>query len=216
MFEIQKASAAEAAQPNETTMAAINALTRRPLTPEEVYTFSVRACDDQPDRDYERFTADCLKGLLPLYIGKTVIFDHFWSAGNQTARVYGGEIAKDGEATYLRLSCYMLQSEANAPTIAAIDGGILREVSVGCSCGKLTCSICGEPYGTCDHRKGHEYDGKLCIGEISDPHDAYELSFVAVPAQPAAGVCKSAARRGMTSNELDAAKARIRLEKNRF
>ena len=33
--------------------------------------------------------------------------------------------------------------------------------------------------------------GKKCIGELSEPTDAYEFSFVAVPAQPGAGVTKS-------------------------
>ena len=39
----------------------------------------------------------------------------------------------------------------------------------------------------------HEaYGGKLCCGELSDPYDAYEWSFVAVPAQKNAGVTKTA------------------------
>ena len=43
----------------------------------------------------------------------------------------------------------------------------------------------------CSHIKGREYNGELCCGELSDPTDAYEFSFVAVPAQRAAGVIKT-------------------------
>ena len=40
--------------------------------------------------------------------------------------------------------------------------------------------------------QGETYDGKLCCGVLSNPVDAYEFSFVAVPAQPGAGVTKGA------------------------
>jgi hypothetical protein len=43
----------------------------------------------------------------------------------------------------------------------------------------------------CGHVKGRTYDGKLCWGELCEPKDAYEFSFVAVPAQRSAGVIKS-------------------------
>lgn len=217
MFDIIKAAAAEAATPDDAALEAINALSRRPLAAEEIYTFAVVACDDQPDRDYERFTADCLAGLLPLFLGKPVLIDHNWSADNQCARIYGGELATDNGATQLRLQCYMLRTEDNADKIAAIDGGILREVSVGCACKRMTCSICGKDYGECEHRKGYEYNGQTCLGLISEPADAYELSFVAVPAQPAARVCKRHERpEHMTTEALERAKARLRIERARL
>ena len=40
------------------------------------------------------------------------------------------------------------------------------------------------------------YNSKLCCGELTDPYDAYEWSFVAVPAQKLAGVTKSAYTKG--------------------
>ena len=49
---------------------------------------------------------------------------------------------------------YVLRTERNADLIADIEGGIKKEVSVGCAMGQARCSICGEPYGTCAHRKG--------------------------------------------------------------
>ena len=78
-----------------------------------------------------------------------------------------------------------------------IDGGIKKEVSVGCSIGKKVCSICGadRQEATCGHQPGKKYGGRLCYTLLEDPTDAYEWSFVAVPAQPAAGVTKSHAAR---------------------
>ena len=55
---------------------------------------------------------------------------------------------------------------------------------------KCVCSICGKDIGTCAHKKGEVYGGKLCCAELTGAQDAYEWSFVAVPAQPRAGVLK--------------------------
>lgn len=59
---------------------------------------------------------------------------------------------------------------------------------MGCSMGRSVCSICGK--ANCAHVKGRIYDGTRCHRVLLDPQDAYECSFVAVPAQRAAGVVK--------------------------
>lgn len=214
MLQINKTMTTEKSVTNA-DLAAINKLTRRPLTAEEVYTFAVRACDDQPDRDHERFSADCVRQLAPLFVGKTVIFDHSWTANGQAARIYATEVCKDGDATYLLAKIYMLRLPETEPLIAAIDGGIIKEVSVGCAVSTSTCSICGKGYLGCPHFKGTVYDGDRCIAILSEPTDAYELSFVAVPAQPKAGVQKSAGGK-MSLNDADRAKARLIIEKLRY
>ena len=55
---------------------------------------------------------------------------------------------------------------------------------------RSTCSICGADYGSCEHRKGESYGGQTCVAVLCEPEDAYEFSFVAVPAQKQAGVLK--------------------------
>lgn len=215
-LEITKAATTAKSAVAEADMALINAQALRELTPEEVFTFKVQACNDLVDRDCERFPLETLEKLAPMYVGKTVIFDHVWSAGNQTARVYKTYMAKREGYNALMAECYMLRSDATMDIIAAIQGGILREVSVGCAISKTACSICGEEYGTCQHQKGAVYDGKLCICDLLDPVDAYELSFVAVPAQPQAGVTKSTHGRGPTPTELSEAKARLEIEREKW
>ena len=215
MFQVHKASQTVKAA-GEAEMDAINALTRRALTPEQVYTFPIRLCDDQPDRDYEQFSLDCLKALAPMFLGRPILFDHRWSAHEQTARIYATGLEKEDGANYLLAKAYLLRLPETESIIAAIEGGILKEVSVGCAVNSVTCGICGELYYGCDHRKGQEYDGKMCVAVLDDPADAYEASFVAVPAQPHAGVRKAARRNEMSTEAADRAKAELRLENLRF
>ena len=178
----------------------INALTIKELTAEEVFIFKVAMCDNEVDRDFEYFPAETLKELGELFKGRTVISDHRRTAGNQVARIYDTELvqsdesAKSGEPyTQLVAKCYMLKSEATADLIASIEAGITKEVSVSCAIKSAVCSICGmdnrETY--CKHFNGREYDGKTCYFALEGAKDAYELSFVAVPAQPKAGVTKA-------------------------
>lgn len=216
-FQINKAATTTKSAATEADMTLINAQALRDLTPDEVFTFKVNACNDQVDRDFERFTPATLTGLAKLFVGKTVIFDHCWSASNQTARIYKTSVTQqENGSNVLTAECYMLRNGSTKDLIAAIEGGILREVSVGCAIGKAVCSICGEEYGTCAHLKGATYDGKLCICELHDPVDAYELSFVAVPAQPNAGITKEVQKSDWTPAEMTAAKARLEIEQEKW
>ncbi len=176
----------------------INQLSRKELTAEEVYVFSVKLCDNEVDRDGECFPRETLEGLAPLFMGKGGIFDHSWSAKGQSARLFftqvveeGGIVTQSGEGyTYLKGLAYMVRTAENAGLIAEIEGGIKKEVSVGCSVKRSACSICGGDPQSCGHQKGEVYDGTLCYTLLLEAQDAYEFSFVAVPAQPRAGVMR--------------------------
>ena len=203
-MQISKDAAVKAiGVPEEGEMALINRLTRRELMADEVYTFALRLCDNDIDRDFERFDDNTLDELAPLFVGTSGVFDHQWSARGQTARIYRTEVVGgDGNLTadgrpyrFLKGWAYMMRTGENTPLIAEIDGGIKREVSVGCAVERVLCSVCGEPLEECPHEKGKEYDGQVCHGVLTGATDAYEWSFVAVPAQRKAGVIKSAGRR---------------------
>lgn len=178
----------------------INNYTRRKLKKEEVYIFSVVLCDNEVDREYEKFTKDALDKLALLFVGKTGIMDHDAKSENQLARIFSCEVEMVKGKTnslgeqYYRLvaRAYMPKCEKNNDFILEIDSGIKKEVSVGCSVKNMTCSVCGGnvKLKSCDHIKGEVYDGAVCHAVLSDPIDAYEWSFVAVPAQKNAGVIK--------------------------
>ncbi len=208
MDRIDKLKALKATPINpEADIALINQYAHKELTPEDVFCFPINLCDNDVDRDTERFTKASLDKLAKLFVGKSGILDHRWSAEKQVARLYRCETEEKseknslGEPLYvLRGSAYMLRNEANTSLIEAIEGGIVKEVSVGCRMGECACSICGKKLKfdwvtwtyQCEtgHIKGQEYDGKLCVGELKDPKEAYEFSFVAVPSQRSAGVTK--------------------------
>lgn len=185
---------------NPEELSKINRLTRREFSADELYTFSVILCDNDIDRDGERFSDVALEQLMPLYIGKSGIVDHNPSAENQKARIFDTELITDGTRLtkygmpykYLKAKAYMVRTDENKNLIAEIDGGIKKEVSVSCSAASRKCSICGcdRNESSCIHTNGESYDDKLCHTILGDITDVYEWSFVAVPAQVNAGVTK--------------------------
>lgn len=195
----------------------INRLSRKKLSEDEVYIFPVTLCDNEVDRDYERFSISALHQLEKLFIGKTGISDHSMRSSDQTARIFRTWIEENPERTTLsgekytalKASAYMIRTLKNEDVIKEIDAGIKKEVSVGCSLKKHTCSICGSE--RCTHIRGKSYNGKLCYTILSEATDAYEWSFVAVPAQREAGVTKMYKNKEKTKmeNPFDIVKAAL-------
>ena len=177
-------------QPAAAQLEAINALAKTRLNGEQVYVFSLRLCDDRVDRDGERFDTGALPALAKLFVGKTGILDHKWSAEKQVARIFETQVVREKDVSYIKAWAYIRRGGANEEIIADIEAGIKKEVSVGCAMGRAVCSVCGSEYGTCGHLKGEIYDGAVCCAILQEPVDAYEFSFVAVPAQRDAGVLK--------------------------
>jgi hypothetical protein len=148
----------------------LNQFTRRELTEEEVYIFDVILCDNEIDRDFEKFSLSALKTLQELFIGKTGIFDHDAKSSGQTARIFHTELAEDSERktstgenyVCLKGCAYMVRTSANENLIKEIEGGIKKEVSISCSASVQKCSVCGANKRTknCPHTKGKEYAGK--------------------------------------------------------
>ncbi len=178
----------------------LNRFTRREHTEDEVFLFDVTLCDNDIDRDLECFSEEALHRLGELFVGKTGIFDHDLRSRSQTARIYDTWVEEDAQKQTrdgrpyiaLKAGAYMIRTESNADLIREIEGGIKKEVSVSCSAGKRLCSVCGADRSGegCRHIPGRLYDGKLCCTVLDEIRDAYEWSFVAVPAQVAAGVTK--------------------------
>ena len=202
-----KSASVESQDVTEEDLKKINKLTLSPLSAEEVFTFKVIMGDNElDDRNYEPFNLNALKDLKRLYVGKTMIKDHRRTADNQIARIYDTELLqKDtskftgaGEIyTQLIAKCYMVKTNSNADLIQEIKAGIKKEVSTGCKPKHAYCSICGvdNTKDYCSHWWGKEYDTvngkKTCYFVLDGAKDAYEVSFVAVPAQRRAGTTKN-------------------------
>ena len=202
-------------QPLEVTdddLKKINKYTLCPVTADDVFIFkAVMADNEQDDRNYMPFDLKALQDLKKLYPGKTMLKDHYRRADNQIARIFDTELVQDankrtelGELhTELVAKIYMIKTDSNKDLIAEILGGIKKEVSTSCRPEKMVCNICNTDNMRkyCIHYPGVEYtiqDGtptgtkKRCKLLLSGAKEAYELSFVAVPAQPRAGTHKCA------------------------
>lgn len=178
----------------------INKYSLKELSKDDVFIFKVVLCNNEIDRDFECFSTDALNGLANLFVGKTGISDHSMKAEDQKARIFETAVEiVDGKTTsygepfaQLTAKAYILRCKENECLIGEIEAGIKKEVSVSCSMGKTTCSICSSTGRCCEHRPGQIYDGVLCYRTLEEPYDAYEFSFVAVPAQREVGVFKNA------------------------
>ena len=194
-------------EPGEVTDAdlrKINRYTLSPLKAEDVFVFKTVIGDNETDdRNYEPFNAAAIHDLKRLYPGKTVIKDHRRTADNQVARVYDTEVVTEERTTkagepFVKIVAknYMVRTARNADLIREIAGGIKKEVSTGVRPKRLICNICGSDNMKtyCPHWPGRDYDkqeGKTtCLMTIDGVKEAYELSLVAVPAQPRAGTIK--------------------------
>lgn len=185
----------------ESDIEKINRFTKAQFDIDSLYVFSVVLCNNDIDRDNEKFSVEALNQLSTLFLGKTGISDHSMKSSDQKARIFDTRVEKlegrktaDGEDFYqLKAKAYMVKSQENMPLITEIEAGIKKEVSVSCSMGRSICSVCGadKRSARCEHISGREYKGKTAFTILSDARDAYEFSFVAVPAQREAGVTKS-------------------------
>ena len=189
----------------------INKYTLSPVTADDVFIFKATIADnEQDDRNFAPFDLKALQDLKKLYPGKTMLKDHSRRADNQIARVFDTELVQDaskltelGELhTELTAKIYMIKTDSNKDLIAEIIGGIKKEVSTSTVPEKMICNICGadnmKEY--CRHWPGREYEvtdntgkttKKRCKMLLRGAKEAYELSFVAVPAQPRAMTHKS-------------------------
>ena len=198
--------------PTDEDMLLINEYSLRPLEKDEIFSFSVKLCDNDIDRDFERFNEKSLKALEKLFVGKTGILNHSMKSEDQTCRTYKTQFIVDNEQKtidglpymYLKAWCYTVKSEKNQPLIKDIESGIKKEVSISCASASRICSVCGKTH--CSHIQGKVYDGEICYKTLTDITDAYEWSFVAVPAQRQAGVTKSFKKEKSMENILKSIK----------
>ncbi|BED92230.1 MAG: hypothetical protein CfP315_0835 [Candidatus Improbicoccus pseudotrichonymphae] len=176
----------------------VNKFTKRHFEESEIYIFSLILCDNEIDRDFERFSDEALEKLSILFVGKTGITDHNLKSGNQIARIFKCYVQTFNDKfnslnmPYKRLyaRAYIPRSKSNSDTILNLDSGIKKEISIHCAVKNNICSICGKKIKECDHLKSNVYNSKCCHVILDCPTDAYEWSFVVVPSQKNAGVIK--------------------------
>lgn len=74
----------------------INKMSLKEFGKDDVFVFRFVACDNQIDRDHERFDDSVLSQMAKRYVGTTMLKDHQPRADNQVARIYRAE-TKSGD-----------------------------------------------------------------------------------------------------------------------
>ena len=148
---------------------------------EEDFTFTIKLCDNKIDKDFERFSSDCLEQMIEMFVSK-----HGYVGENQVAKIVSVQAVESGDNqaisgeryTWLEAKATIPRIKENEELIERIEREEMKDVSIGCSIKTRTCSICGDTDGKCGHIPGREYDGKLCYMTLDDPQDVYEWAFI--------------------------------------
>lgn len=145
---------------------------------EDDYTFTIKLCDNRIDKDYERFSSDCLEQMAEMFVGKLG-----YVGENQVAKITSVEVVKEKFPydRWLKATATMPRTRGSEKLIEQIERGEKKEVSIGCSIKTRTCSICKDTEGKCNHKPGEYYNGILCYVTLDDPQDVYEWAFVERP-----------------------------------
>lgn len=196
-------------EPTQSQLDKINALAKRPLSKDEVFTFEAKLAGDMiiPNRYIklsrqllEVFKKDAQNGIA-LMIG------HPWAeiappkAVIPYGRTFDASIRKSnvaGEEWALYADHYMVLGQemdgiSTDAIAASIETGVMFDTSIGWCASVYECSICGKDYRRCEHWAGRTYDveGKgqqLCYAIAKPPGFLMENSLVFDGAYPTAGV----------------------------
>lgn len=193
-------------------MGKINKFALVELKPEDVFIFPVKLCDNNIDRDDDKFTTHFLEQVADKSVGLTGLLDHQWISENQKSRIYDAKfIRSDTDKNNLGEPLEYVLAKAyttvdNEEYINKIKSGLFKEVSIGFESDAGVCSICGSPMHWCEcdngHIKGQTYEDKKCYNIIDNLTEMLEWSIVSVPAQRDAGIKeKSKGHRNKHSRE---------------
>lgn len=136
----------------------------------DLFVYPVCLCDNQVDRENDRFTDEALENIKKKAVGVIGLKNHSWEAEHAHSRIYKTEIEEEGSIKSVIGYAYTIKSQKTAHFIEKIKAGILKEVSIGF--------------------KATNFSEEKGIRLINGVEDVFEWSFVAVPAQPRAGVIK--------------------------
>lgn len=172
-------------EPTDDDLQLINAYTRNVVDENDVCLVSAMLCDNDVDRDGERFTTESLYELEKLLVGKTEVMD-YKRHRSERARIISCDVVKsDKQKTALGddyagliAKIYIPFCRNNEDIIVAALKGDIKDVNIHCAVEQYECSVCGKEYSECSHKKGEVYDSKLCCCELVNPYKVYDWSFV--------------------------------------
>jgi len=200
--------------PSDEDMAKINQLSNIDLSKEDVYVFSLKSADTNVDRGYEHFLPKAIKQMAEMSIDKPFLMDHNWSTSTTLGKIYDAS----AKGNFLNQKVYMLNLPENQHTIKSILGGIYNKVSVGFALDPMdyVCDSCNHSMYSikCVHTPGMKDElGNTVTAKIAGVKDYFEISLVAVPMQPAAGIRRNSFTPILENDESTIANGKILEEK---
>lgn len=129
-----------------------------PLTAKDVHIRTLRLISDEINDHGGRFPRDEHEHLCELLIDTPVLIGHDRS-GLPVARNFAARCVTDGDRQWVEVSFYWLRGPFGDRLAADIDGGVVKEGSIGFEFRLPECSICGADIRRCEHIPHHEYPG---------------------------------------------------------
>lgn len=222
-------------RPTPAQMIKINALAKKELSPEDVFTYKNMLVGDQMvPRRYIRIHKSMLEAMLKnVKQGVAQIDSHLWASGWGSSnrvipygRSYDGVIKREtwtNPDTGEEVRAWNLYADFYMPMGLEIDGvktddlakgietGVIFDTSIGWYADRMECSICSNDirdYKNCPHVPGmtYEEDGGLCFVWAKPPGGLMENSFVFDGAYPGAGICMDAGQIRQQTDTQDQSK----------
>ena len=164
-----------AAQPSQAVVddtaalvAAINTHVQppEPIKPNQVHVRSLRLISDAVNDHGGRFPVDEHDRLCELLIDSPVLIGHD-RARLPIARNFVARRVRDDHGQWVQVWFYWMRTPEGDRLAADIDGGVVKEGSIGFEFRRPECSVCGQDIRTCEHIPGREYTDATGAAQIT-------------------------------------------------
>ncbi|GAB4327962.1 MAG: hypothetical protein Kow0074_23610 [Candidatus Zixiibacteriota bacterium] len=156
----------------ESVAALINERIRppQPVSAGQIHVRSLRLISDEVNSHGGRFPADEHERLCDLIVDSPVLIGHDRSR-LPVARNFAARAHVAGDRRWVTVWFYWMRGPAGDRLAADIDGGVIKEGSIGFEFRLPRCSICGLDMRRCEHIPGEVY--RLADGERTTAHYEY-------------------------------------------
>jgi hypothetical protein len=143
-----------------------------PLTLADVHIRALRVVSDQVNDHGGRFPREEHEHLRDLLVDSPVMIGHD-HATLPIARNFAARLVDEGERQWVEAWFYWLRGEGEShdQLAADIDGGVVKEGSIGFEFRLPQCSICRQDIRTCEHIPGLDY--AVADGSVRTAHYEY-------------------------------------------
>ena len=159
-----------------------------PVTPQAIHVRSLRLISDEVNDHGGRFPIEEHERLCELIVDAPVLVGHDRSR-LPVARNFAARSVSDGAQHWVQVWFYWMRNREGDQLAADINGGVVKEGSIGFEFRRPQCSICGNDIRRCDHIPGERYravsgDELIAHYEYRDIVRVLETSLVYRGANP--------------------------------